>query len=180
VIAAANGAAFLITTEASTPMYPTLALGIDGATGSIRWHVDVTKAPVGMFSGLLDNGTLYLGASDGGLYALAASDGSLRWHARFANIVPFVELVDQGVVYVSGPNQGLGAFNSSDGSLRWKYEKLDGLLFIISIMNGLIYACSLHFNNQAEQSVVFALHVDDASTLWSRVVGVNNIFPIAG
>lgn len=182
VVAATNGSIYLMTTEASTPMFPTLVLGIDGATGAIRWHVDVTKPPASIFSGVFDTGSIYLGASDGSLYAIKASDGSARWHAKFGNIIPFVLDVDEGVVYVSGQNQGMGAINASDGSLRWKYEKLDGFLFIINIMDGLIYAGSLHpsFSNQGEHNFVFVLHTNDASTLWSKDVGLNSIFPIMG
>lgn len=103
--------------------------------GSLLWHQRIDKLlyPLpndpnrfdGVFVGLVNNGTAYIGSEDGYMCALRASDGSLLWHRQMDGLVVSPFAIENNVVYVSSQDDytnksAIYALQASDGSQRWR------------------------------------------------------------
>ncbi|MCM4155747.1 PQQ-binding-like beta-propeller repeat protein [Gramella sp. AN32] len=102
-----------------------VAISDEGATGAIKWQIDVDDAAN---SGVVIGpaGDLYVG-SKGGLLSLNPADGSVNW-TYDAEIVESVPAVDMnGNVYV-GTTNGRLLILSSAGGLEKEFELGDGVI----------------------------------------------------
>jgi outer membrane protein assembly factor BamB len=156
-----------ITSLASTPptTSPSTVSALDASTGQLRWkytaEAQVQSVPV------VDQNTLYVGASDQKVYALNVGDGSVRWKTDMDG-QPYVIALQDGVLYGDIEQSTNGhvtpgpvfALNASNGALKW-----------LSSNNGSFYGLVDNTVYATAGSQLYALDPADGSVRWQFQMG---------
>ncbi len=109
--------------------------------GEPRWvYPRQTGIGAPIIGGLvLDNGTIYLGASDGNVYALDAADGFKVWEASIPDMIWSAPAVEGRTLYISSFDKKLHALNVADGSEKWAFETEGAITATPVVAEGRVY-----------------------------------------
>jgi outer membrane protein assembly factor BamB len=104
-------------------------LGLDAATGALRWHQDDPIGKVVEASPLLVDGSVFVANTEGKLYRLASSTGVVEWertiydwHGHWGWGPLGTPAYADGRLYLPTPHDGLFAIDAASGEIAWTVQ----------------------------------------------------------
>lgn len=164
---------------------------LDAETGEQKW-VYPAQGPIGTPSTatikatpVVDDGTLFVGASDGVLYAIDTETGRLRWQFDARGNIRFSPIVVDNVVYFGSDDYRVYGINAKTGEPAMEpFKTGNNIIGSPAYSDGVLYFNSADLNfyayNLSTHRLRFNLRMTNASAYASPVVTDTNLFTVGG